>query len=298
MAKILEKANLAQGTALTKSGSYAILKRVHPDMSVTSDAAQYMINLVTQVDRQISAAVGKTYIDKVKAVLPGELALHAEREINKALGKFNTANVGEGKIELDEKQSTYLQASAMAEYLTAEIFELAGNKARDEKRLRITPLTINVAIRQDSELYTLFKTVMPPDPLIYANMPLEGLSEFTRRKSPATKAAVKRDLQAMFLGRKISPELTSIVYNMVRFLQLLFGQVSDERFALWLDEIPVPDKTPNLNERCYRKVMGLIVAGLMKYAPQGILQYTHLVYAVMANDYYDLTPYLRVDKLQ
>lgn len=71
--------------------------------------------------------------------------------------------------------------AAVIEYLTAEILELAGNAARDNKKARVTPRHILLAVANDEELNRLLKNVTISSGGVLPHIHPELL---TRRKGP------------------------------------------------------------------------------------------------------------------
>jgi histone H2A len=183
-----------------------VLKQVHPELGITTEAlnevnllchifAERIVNEATDLSKMNSKkTIGAREIQTaVRTCLPGELTKHAVSEGTKAHTRYSMMNNEHGsrskkaslvfpvgRIEtlirhhsgverVSGTAAVYL--AAVLEYLAAEILELSGNAARDNKKKRVTTRHLLLAIRYDEDLNILTHTItlsggVPPN--IYA----------------------------------------------------------------------------------------------------------------------------------
>ncbi|XP_026865154.2 late histone H2A.2.2 [Electrophorus electricus] len=133
---------------------------------------------------------GKKTIAAAKTKLPVSRSVRAGLQfpvgrIARLLRKGNYAHrIGNGA-------AVYL--TAVLEYLCAEVLELAGNASRDNKKLRIAPRHIQLAVRNDDELNTLLGGVTISEGGVLPNIQAQLLPKKTKTLREANSS---KDIQS------------------------------------------------------------------------------------------------------
>lgn len=165
----------------TKVQMNLIVNYVLEQLMETTNALVRQTSLSTISSRDVQNAV--------RLYLPGELSKHAISEGTKAVTRFNSSSSDSGagkkaskkpatsrsfasglqmsvaRVERVMRSMMYVDRlgqgapiylAAVVEYIAAEILELAGNAARDNKKQRIKPRHVLLAVRNDEELNKMF----------------------------------------------------------------------------------------------------------------------------------------------
>ena len=139
---------------------------------------------------------------KVKAAAPaggkggkggrGKDGKKSQTKSSKAGLQFPVGRIGrylkKGKFATRVGAGAPVYLTAILEYLTAEILELAGNAARDNKKTRIIPRHIQLAVRNDEELNKLFGSVTIAQGGVLPNIHSVLLPKASAKEPKAEKA--------------------------------------------------------------------------------------------------------------
>ncbi|BAU79970.1 conserved histone H2B/H2A fusion protein [Tokyovirus A1] len=210
-------------------GLRSLLSQIHPDISVQTEALAELSNITVFVGKKISHGAatllpeGTKTISAEAVILSAEdlfgkdLGRHAASEARKAVASYKASKVSEGsrsskaKLKLSVARServlrehsacsrvsggASVALAAALEYFMAEIIELAGNAARDSKKVRISVKHIMRAIQDDAALFHVVgKGVFSGAgvSLVQVHVPRRKPRKTTEEKAPKKKPSAAK----------------------------------------------------------------------------------------------------------
>ena len=144
-----------------------VLASVHPDLNMSTDAKIIHNNFLNNLMRKIieHAIFSSKFKEVILRVFKGELAFHTITEIRRSLLKYENGTKTKGIFpylqikEIFEDMRLSIAVSAVLNYISGEILELAGNLTREDERLQMSDSDIIEAMTNDPELHRLINKI-------------------------------------------------------------------------------------------------------------------------------------------
>jgi len=209
-----------------------VLNQIHPDAQISANVKNLVNSLLNNLGNKIANEAvflaahcgGKTVTRRamtssVRLTLTPEIGKHAMSEGLKACSAYINSKPGTTRksttaakrsrlifppararkliennaqkgIKISQLACVYL--AAVLEYLTAEILELSGNAARNDRKSTISSKHLQLAVRHDNELAIILKDVTIPGGGVLSNIHAVLLKKKPKKKKKKKKSPKKK----------------------------------------------------------------------------------------------------------